>query len=566
MRILSLKKIIVWIIAVVLTVSIPVVAFAEPEAQASGEPAAAGSAEDPEATPTPIPTPEPTATPEATSELKAGAPEIDMSKITADSVMLLDADTGEVLFSKNKDWRVFPASTTKLMTAILTLENCNMEDMVTVGAEVDEFSKGSSLMGLKRNETLSVKDLFNGLMICSGNDAAAALGVHMSGNEAAFVDLMNKKAQELGMTGTHFLNPYGLYIFNVGYDHYTTAADMAILAREAYKHPEIMEAAQMKEYTPDADATAETPRKFISSNFLLATPENKPEYATYLYDKATGMKTGLLENITLNGGEAVSSYGCLVASAKSGDMNLIALIFGDKSIGDKAAGIPSAYARWDIAKYLFEYGFTNYAKVDLAQYVAPLSVTEQIEGAAGNDPEEGKLEVTADLSQEKTDVRLVEAAVAQGLADGSMQLEQKTNIQEPLKAPIKQGDQVGTVSYLFNGEEIYSAPLVASRQVYPAGDEMETSKEYGVPVISFEIWYLWIIIPAGVVLTLLIMRTVNISRRKRRYAGVRRGADISPVRTRKTSTRDAAQSRNVPTRTVKTRRPDHPAGRKRDRM
>lgn len=570
MRVLSLKKVTAWIIAVILILAIPVVAFAEPEGQAGGDSAASGEAagQEAEATPTPIPTPEPTATPDATSETKEGAPEVDLSKITADSAMLIDADTGEVLFSKNKDWRVFPASTTKLMTAILTLENCTMDEMVTVGAEVDEFSKGSSLMGLKRNETLSVKDLFYGLMICSGNDAAAALGVHIGGSEEGFVEMMNKKAQELGMTGTHFLNPYGLYIFNIGYDHYTTAADMAILAREAYKHPEIMEAAQMKEYTPDADAASETPRKFTSSNFLLATPENKPEYAAYLYDKATGMKTGLLENITLNGGETVSSYGCLVASATSGGLNLIALIFGDKSIGDKEAGIPNAYARWEIAQYLFEYGFSNYAKVDLGQYVSPLSVTEKIEGAAGNDPQEGKLEVTADLSGDKTDVRLLPAATAQGLADGSVQLEQKMNVEEPLKAPINEGEKVGTVSYSLNGEEVYTAPLVASRQVFPAGDELETSKEYGVPAISFEAWYLWIIIPAGVVLTLLIVRTANLRRRRKRYAGARRGADITPVRAAKAPRgKSGVQGRPVKTKPVQTRHTGNPpGGRKRNNL
>lgn len=541
-----MRRITALIITILLIAFIPVIAFAEPDAQASAEVAAAGDAANPEATPTPVPTPEPTPTPEATSELKKGAPEVDMSLITADSAMLLDADTGEVLFSKNKDWQVFPASTTKLMTAILTLENCNMDDMVTVGAEVNQFSKGSSLMNLKQGETISVKDLFYGLMICSGNDAAVALGVHIAGSESAFVDLMNQKAQEMGMSDTHFLNPYGLYIFNVGYDHYTTAADMAILAREAYKHPEIMEAAGVTEYTPDADAGLETPRKFTSSNFLIATPETKPEYAQYLYDKATGLKTGLLEHITLNGGEVVDSYGCLVATATSGDLNLIALIFGDKSMGDKEAGIPNSYARWEIAKYLFDYGFTNYAKVDLGQYVAPFSVTETIEGAAGNDPQDGQLEVTANLSEDKTDVRLVDAATAQGLADGTVQLEQKTNIEGPLKAPINAGDQVGTVSYILNGEEIYNAPLLASRQVYPTGDEMETSKEYGVPILSFEIWYLWIIIPAALVLTLLIVRAVNLSRRRKRYAGVgRRQADITPARSRR---------RDVPTRTVKTRR------------
>lgn len=527
-----MKKKFAWIIAVLMILTFPITtAFAEPEPEASQEPAAQEEAA-PEATPEP--TPEPTATPPETTETKEGAPEVDLSQISSISAMLVDADTGEVLFSKNADWTIFPASTTKLMTAILVMEHCEMDEIVTIPAEVDQFNTASSLMGLRLlvGKDVLVKDLVYGLMMCSGNDAAVALGIHIAGSEEAFVQMMNDKAQELGMTGTHFLNPHGIYIADVGHDHYSTAADMVKLAMEAQKYPFLAEVMSAPSYTYESEALQGT-EPVENSNYLLHTPTKKPELAPYLYDKATGMKTGTLERILPPGAtEYIKSYGCLVASASDGGLNLIAVIFGDLSVGDKDAGIPNAFARWDIARYLFDYGFTNYAKVDLAQFASPVALTEQIGNVANNDPGEGSLEVKADLTGVASDVQLVDAATVQGLQDGSLKLEEKTNIEEPLQAPITEGQQLGTVTYSLNGQELYTAPLIAGRDVYPQGEESATSKEYGVPIITFELWYLWIILPAAVVLTLLIVRAVNKSRRRSYYAKRGPAVKSKPVQVR----------------------------------
>ncbi len=536
-----MKKIIVLIIAFAMMLTMPVIAFAENEPEPSQtQPAqdAAASAE-----PTPVPTPEPTPTPDPTSQDRQGAPGVDLSRIEAESAMLVDADTGEVLFSKNADWRIFPASTTKLMTAILAAENCKMEDVVTYTADmktqVGLLGTNGSLMelyNLKPDVQISVKDLFYGMMLCSGNDAALVLGIHIAGSEEAFVQMMNAKAKELGMTNTNFINPHGAYFANIGQDHYSTAADMAKLAAAAYKIPVIREAAATETYayeTVSGLTTNETLGDDVieNSNLLMHTMASRPELAGYLYDKATGMKTGLIQNIMPPGAEQpIKNYGCLVASASSDNLNLIAVVFGDQTKEDKEQGIPGAHARWDITKYLFDYGFENFAKVDLAKFAAPVALTEQVENASGNDPQEGSLEVSADLSGIAADTQLLDAATAKGLEDGSIQLEQKTNINGPIKAPVSAGDEVGTVSYSLNGQELYSAPLVAGRQIFQKGEEEQTSEAYDVPLFEFQMWFLWIIIPAAVILALLAVRTFNISRRKKRYAGRGRPAYSKPPR------------------------------------
>lgn len=552
-----MKKLIAWIITAVLILTIPVAAFAESTDAAAPTEAA------PSASPTPEPTPVPTPTPAETSDIKEGAPEVDMSQITSISAALIDADTGEVLFSKNADWTIFPASTTKLMTAILVAENCKLEDMITfttdMKTEVNKLGEKGSLMGLRNvaiDTQISVKDLFNGLLLCSGNDAAVVLGMHIAGTEQAFVDMMNVKAQELGMSGTNFINPHGAYIHNVGQDHYSTAADMAKLAAAAKKYPMITEVETVQTYTYETlsgfcqgnNLPADT---IENSNYLVHTPVNKPYCAQYLYDKATGMKTGTIENILPPGAtEYIKSYGCLVASASSDGLNLIAVIFGDLSIGEKQDGVevvPNAYARWNIAKYLFDYGFANYAKVDFSQYASAIALTEQITGAASNDPQKGELAVKADLSGIESQTQLVDASTVQGLKDGTIKLEEKTNIDEPLTAPITAGQQVGTVSYLLNGQELYNAPLIAERDVFQMGEESETSEAYGVPEFTFQLWYLWIIVPAVLVLMILIIRLVNLSRRKARYA-TRNAKYAPPPQSRRASTSSTLQRKNVGSR------------------
>ena len=125
-------------------------------------------------------------------------------KADAGTVMLFNAETGQEIYSKNADTKIYPASTTKLMTALIAAESGKLDDEVKVGEEVTAFGEESSLMKLKAGETIAARDLLYGMMLVSGNDAAAAMAVHLAGGIDAFSARMNAKAQELGMTGTHF--------------------------------------------------------------------------------------------------------------------------------------------------------------------------------------------------------------------------------------------------------------------------------------------------------------------------------------------------------------------------
>lgn len=459
----------------------------------------------------------------------AQAPAFDDTAVGVSSAMLIDQETGNILYEKNKDERIYPASTTKLMTALLLMENKGLDGSVKVGPEVNQGG-GASLTGvegLKQGETIPIKDLFYGMMVCSGNDAAAALAVYVAGNQPAFVQMMNDRAQQLGMTNTHFLNPHGTYEWEEGNpekgkDHYTTAADMAKLTLAVMKYPEVMEAAATKTYTIAPTDLFKQERVIEASNYLLYTrPSNADKYGQFLYDGTTGLKTGLNMNITVNG--VYHKYnGALVCSATRGDVSLVSLVFGDYSDG--------AMERWSLSKNLLDYGFNNYQKVDLSQYIQPVSQTEQLSNYAENDPEEGKLEVISANKNPELGVQLVDKETAVGLADGSLKVESVISLTKPMVAPIEEKEEVGTVSYILNGETVYSDALQANRKVYQAGEEKMTKQEYDLSAFDgktaeFQVWYLWIIIPAAAAAVILIIRYINKARMRSR----RRGRDSRKV-------------------------------------
>ncbi|MGL4847554.1 MAG: D-alanyl-D-alanine carboxypeptidase family protein [Clostridium sp.] len=162
------------------------------------------------------------------------AKEVKPPEISAESALILDADTGQIVYSKNSDKQYFPASTTKVMTALIVLENTNLHDMVKVGKN-PPFADGSSI-GLKEGEVFSVEDLLTGLMLESGNDCALALAEHIAGSEQKFAELMNKKAAELGCTKTNFKNPSGL----PDEKHLTTTHDLSLIMKEAVKYDDFI--------------------------------------------------------------------------------------------------------------------------------------------------------------------------------------------------------------------------------------------------------------------------------------------------------------------------------------
>lgn len=167
--------------------------------------------------------------------------------VTSEAGALFDLSDHEVRYSKNAFERLYPASTTKIMTALLAVKYGNLSDMVTVTEDAVITESGATLCGIKPGDQLTMEQLLYGLMLPSGNDAGAAIAVHMSGSLTAFAGLMNEEAKRLGATGTHFVNPHGLS----DEDHYTTAYDLYLIFNEALKYPEFRQVTGTVTYAAD---------------------------------------------------------------------------------------------------------------------------------------------------------------------------------------------------------------------------------------------------------------------------------------------------------------------------
>lgn len=205
------------------------------------------------------------------------------------SGMLLDLDSKSVLYSSGAYNRVYPASITKIMTAILALKYGNMDDMVTITQENVTLEEGSQVCGFWAGDRVTMDQLLHCLLVYSGNDAASAIAEHVAGSTSAFVDMMNSYAAQLGCTGTHFTNPHGLQDEN----HYTTPYDIYLMLKEALKYPEFTEITQMPSYTVEytrADGSYMA-TSLIATDHYLTGEANAPKDVTIL-----GGKTGTTDN------------------------------------------------------------------------------------------------------------------------------------------------------------------------------------------------------------------------------------------------------------------------------
>ncbi len=431
---------------------------------------------------------------------------IDEAEMTANAIMLLDQDTGTVLYEKNPDAVIAPASTTKIMTALVALDHVQLADEVTVGAEI---SVSGSLMGLKPGQTVTVETLLYGMFLSSGNDAAVALAVKVAGSTDQFAVLMNQKAAELGMTSTNFVTVSGL-----DWDgHQTTVRDMAKLAQYAAGNETIMKIASSKTYNATTvDKT--TNFNLENTNRLIYTPENKdpnaPPYTNFEYEYTTGLKTGS----TANAG------GCVIATAQKDGRHLIALVFGDSS--DQGA------KRWTIVRSLFEYGFNEFSKVPLDELAA-----EKLQIDVANAP-------VVDGVPMK--LKCVPAGTG---ADGAIvlkndvdraQITVQITPNEALAAPVLMGDIVGKVVIANGDQTIFSGDLAAaedmmSNEEYQKLVENANANKVGtvdlddpsasVRKISKYVW-LWLLIPIALIV-FLIVRTLGAKRSRRmRYSRSRR--------------------------------------------
>jgi len=246
--------------------------------------------------------------------------------VSCEAAVLLEWQTSAVLYSKNAFRRMYPASITKMMTALVALENGMLEDLVTVSRTA--AGEPGSTMYLKTGDVFSLENLLYGLMLSSANDAAWAIAEHVGGTAEAFFEMMNRRAREIGAINSRFTNPHGLTDPN----HYTTAFDLALIARTCLKHPYFKCLVATKE--KDAiDAKQETRVQLANTNRLL-----------WAYLGADGVKTGTTE----------SAGQCLVASATRDGMRLLAVVL-------------NSYDRWGDAAKLLDYGFANYRVALLAR-------------------------------------------------------------------------------------------------------------------------------------------------------------------------------------------------------
>ena len=263
--------------------------------------------------------------------IKVKAEDLNLAE-NAKSAILLEASTGEVIFEKNSHEKLHPASMTKMMSMLLILENIekgviNWDDIVTVSSNAS--SMGGSQILLETNEQMSVSDLFKGIAVASGNDAVVAMAEKIAGTEEEFVNMMNKRANELGLTDTNFKNCHGLDDAN----HYSSAADMSKIALELVKHEKLFEYTSIYEdYLREG-----TDRKFwlVNTNKLVR-----------FYSGADGLKTGYT-------GEAGF---CLTATAKRNGMRIIAVVMGEPDSKTRTSDVSSmldyAFAQYETETFL----------------------------------------------------------------------------------------------------------------------------------------------------------------------------------------------------------------------
>lgn len=395
--------------------------------------------------------------------------------------ILIDAASGRVLFESESQKRMYPASTTKIMTALLAFEaiergELTLDTQVQVTAEMlkDSDPDGSNI-ALKEGEVMSMDNLLKGLMVASGNDAACAIAAQVGKSIPEFVDMMNSRAAELGCTDTHFVNPNGLH----DDEHYTTAADMAKIARAAMsleKFKKIADIAHLK--IPPTNMT-EKERYYINTNGLLSTMR----YTTYYYKYATGIKTG----------HTSKAGNCLVASATRDGIDLIGVIFGGAGVAD---------SHKDNIE-MFDWGFETYTYIRALQKGdMPCEVRVKL----------GKSTDSLTLSVAES----VNVIVPKGTAAEA--LEVRPNIPDSVSAPITAGTEIGSVSVFLNGEELGNGVLVASREV-------ERSFFWPVMAAADALWsntvtrtVIFIILIGAAAFILLFIRGlyVNLKRTKRR--------------------------------------------------
>ena len=360
----------------------------------------------------------------------------DAPGVEGTSALIMDAGSGEILYEKNAYERRDPASVTKIVTCMVALETLDLDEKITV--DFDVSNSGTSI-NLKKGETLTVEQLLYGLMLPSANDAAVVLAKAAGGSVDNFCDMMNERAARCGAKDTNFTNPNGLNE-PIQPKHRTTAYDLALITKEAMKNQKFREIVSTVDYTIPKTNKSKT-RKFNNSNRCISDGVTKlplPDYMEakgfYKYEGAIGVKTGYTS----------TAGSCFVGWAKRDETDLIVVVLNSSTYE----------TRFEDAIELWDYAFSKYYTYMAASAKDTLDEFRVKHGAKG----EVAVSVAEDL-----DVTLNKGYDSAGITTEIIPAARK------VQAPIKKGDEVGTIVVYKDGEAVMQKPLVAKENVEKGG-------------------------------------------------------------------------------------------------
>lgn len=337
--------------------------------------------------------------------------------ISAGAAFLMDNRTNKVLYKKNENKKMYPASTTKILTAIIILENCNLDDTLTASYDaITSVPDGYTIANIQIDEQLTVEQLLELLLVHSANDAANILAEHAGGSIDSFVSMMNTKVNELGLTGSHFTNVYGLHDDN----HYTTAHDLAFLMKYCLKNDTFRKISGQASCAIPATNKSGT-RTYKSTNELII-PKTK-SYYPYLTAGKTGFTTPAKE--------------CLVSASYKDNLELIGVILGSNS-------------RFSDARSLYNYAYDNYSLKPIANEKDVVSNVK-----ISNATKETK---DLDLLLNETISALVSNS------DSISEISPEITLNKNISAPIEEGAALGKAKYTVNGVQ-YTTDVIASHSV-----------------------------------------------------------------------------------------------------
>lgn len=386
------------------------------------------------------------------------------------SAILMDAETGQVLYDKNAKERLYPASITKVLTAIIALEeNENLNEKVIIGKDVPyQIVSNSSAIYLLPGEVVTLEQLMYALMVESANDAAVAIAEHTAGSVENFAKLMNNKAKELGATDSHFTNPHGLH----SEDHYTTAYDMALIMKEAIKEPVLRKLMTTSNYIIPETNKQQT-RYLWTKNRLYKNEDDE-----FYNDKVIASKTGF----------TTEAKNTLVSAAENNDMSLITVVLDGQS----------ASTYYDTSA-LFDYGFASF---ETSTLIRKDDFVKEQEIEKGSNP----LQIVS-----RSTVKYVKTK------DNSDEINETIKLSQNLPSTISKGEAIGKIEYSVGNEKVGEAQLVA-------GNEVLSSSAVRIQKLKGSIIYL---IPALLLLYILARIYVHIRNTRIRKRRIRKKYGIT---------------------------------------